>query len=48
MYQNVKLLALTLPYLVFVAAGAVLGAAFVFPPLVFDTVGEGALLSPSL
>jgi hypothetical protein len=44
MYQNVKLLALTLPYLVFVAAGAVLGAAFAFPPLVFDTVGEAGLI----
>ena len=44
MYQNVKLLALTLPYFIFVAAGAVLGTAFVFPSLVFDTVGEGGLV----
>ena len=44
MYQKMKLLALVLPYFVFVAAGAVLGTAFVSPPLVFDTVGEGGLV----
>ncbi|PSQ20191.1 hypothetical protein BRD04_08990 [Halobacteriales archaeon QS_9_67_17] len=44
MYQEVKLLALLFPYLVFVAAGAFLGAAFVFPPLVFGTVGEGGVV----
>ena len=44
MYQKVKLLAFLLPYLVFVVASAVIGAAFVFSPLVFDTVGERGLI----
>jgi len=44
MYQNVKLVAFLLPYFAFAAAGAVLGTAFVSPPLVFGTVGEEGLV----
>ena len=44
MRRRVKLLALVLPYLVFVVASAVLGAAFVVPTFTFDTLGETGLI----
>lgn len=39
-----KFLALLVPYVVFVAAAAVIGSAFVIPETVFETIGDFGLV----